>query len=1140
MIGEFTYNLKINMELTIKILLHLLFGSSFLIRIRAAKMRIGLVFLIVFTFLMGNLSAQTGPGGVGNNTSNVLWLEADQIGSLSDGDDITTWNDASGNSNDLSQPNASYKPIFKTGILNGYPVVRFNRSDNRIRRTGFATFPTTTITEIYVNTNNGESSDATLSYASTAHNNDFLLFSSNSLNVYRGTNINSGVAFNDNNWHICNASWRSSDGSTEVWKDGTQSYTTTGHRTGTSITAGGSLAIAGEQDAVDGGYSAAQAHFGDFAEVMVFDMYLNTAQHIIVNNYLAAKYNLTIANDYFAYESTHSYDVAGIGREDASNTHTAAMSADILQIQNASGLDVDQEYLLFGHDSTDIVTAWTTTEAPNGGVDIERLTREWRIDETGDVGTVDFVVDVAAMPALSAGFTVYSLMIDSDGDFSSGASVYEMTLVAGTEYTVTGVDINDGDFIAIAAVNPKVEHTITASSGFEPSNAVIEVSLNFISRVARTVDYTTADGTALAAQPDYTSVAGGTVTIPAGSSTASYTISVTNDVVVESSETFTVTLSNPSVGTNLGTNTVHTYTIQDDDDARKVYFDLSTSNGDESVSPVTLTLSINNVDLVNPTTVDYSVTAGTATGGGTDFTLVAGTVTFPIGVTTGSITFTVNDDALYEHGETMVVTLSNPSNCNLDGVAPFGGTGFITHTYTINDNDPPPVLQFNAVSSSGLEAVSPVNFQVDLDVVSGVEASAIYVVTGTATGSGTDYTLANGTVAVPAGSTTTNITATITNDVVEELSETIIVTLTVATDATLGTNTVYTYTITDDDVFGYLGPGGVGKLDNIKLWLKSEDLAVVADGTDITSWADASGNGNDLAQGNTSFTPRYYANVLNGQPVVRFEQANNRLNRNSFTDFPTSAITTIMVNSNGDSGDGVVSYASTAHDNEYLWYSSNSISIYRGGTNVNSSTAINGSAFRILGNTWQGSDGDTRFYRNGTQTYNGTLASGTSMTAGGNFAIAGEQDAVDGGYSAGQSHQGDFTEVIIYDVVLNSAQRKIVDNYLSAKFNITIANDMFSYDAPSNYENDMAGIGRDDINNFHQDAQGDAIVRINTPSSMDNGDYLLWGHDGVEPANGTRSIVWSGYPAGVDNALHRTWRADETGDIGTVSVIFDS
>jgi hypothetical protein len=78
-------------------------------------------------------------------------------------------------------------------------------------------------------------------------------------------------------------------------------------------------------------------------------------------------------------------------------------------------------------------------------------------------------------------------------------------------------------------------------------------------------------------------------------------------------------------------------------------------------------------------TVDYAVTGGTATGGGVDYTLAAGTLTFAAGTTTQNITVTVVDDALDEPDETVIIALSGPSNATLGTVD--------EHTFTIIDND---------------------------------------------------------------------------------------------------------------------------------------------------------------------------------------------------------------------------------------------------------------------------------------------------------------------------------------------------------------------------------------------------------------------------------------------------------------------
>ena len=76
----------------------------------------------------------------------TLWLKADQITGLDDGDSVGTWKDQSGEGNDVSQGTANKKPTYKVDILNGKPVVRFDGTDDRL---GLATMsisvPYTTI-----------------------------------------------------------------------------------------------------------------------------------------------------------------------------------------------------------------------------------------------------------------------------------------------------------------------------------------------------------------------------------------------------------------------------------------------------------------------------------------------------------------------------------------------------------------------------------------------------------------------------------------------------------------------------------------------------------------------------------------------------------------------------------------------------------------------------------------------------------------------------------------------------------------------------------------------------------------------------------------------------------------------------------
>ncbi|MFY0624660.1 MAG: hypothetical protein JXR07_00070 [Reichenbachiella sp.] len=73
--------------------------------------------------------AQIGPGGVGNSTNNVLWLNADII-AQGDNTALTSWSDLSGNNNHATQGNTSYHPRFETDEINGQGVVRFDGIDD--------------------------------------------------------------------------------------------------------------------------------------------------------------------------------------------------------------------------------------------------------------------------------------------------------------------------------------------------------------------------------------------------------------------------------------------------------------------------------------------------------------------------------------------------------------------------------------------------------------------------------------------------------------------------------------------------------------------------------------------------------------------------------------------------------------------------------------------------------------------------------------------------------------------------------------------------------------------------------------------------------------------------------------------------
>ena len=73
--------------------------------------------------------AVIGLAGVASADS-ILWLKADAIQGLADGQTVNTWTDSSGNGN--SPTTTVGTPIYKTNIVNGKPVVRFAGGGHRM------------------------------------------------------------------------------------------------------------------------------------------------------------------------------------------------------------------------------------------------------------------------------------------------------------------------------------------------------------------------------------------------------------------------------------------------------------------------------------------------------------------------------------------------------------------------------------------------------------------------------------------------------------------------------------------------------------------------------------------------------------------------------------------------------------------------------------------------------------------------------------------------------------------------------------------------------------------------------------------------------------------------------------------------
>ncbi|WP_028283717.1 T9SS type A sorting domain-containing protein [Olleya marilimosa] len=424
------------------------------------------VVMLLALFLPIYLFSQTGPGGVGNSSTQVLWLKPDSF-SVSDGTVLETWDDASGNANSLSQPDPAFRPIVKTNVVNGYDVVRFETGNRRLRKTNFTDFPSTQITTFYINKTT-DSSDGILSYNSAGRDNDYLLFNSNDLQYYRANNTGLNIDANDGAWHMVDMSWINTGLGLTSYLDGVLKRTTS-HRNGTSITPGGSLSLAGEQDAVDANYAENQSHQGDFTEVIIFNQVINSAERIIIQNYLTAKYGLTLnsAVDFYiqdnAVNGNFDFNVAGIGQAGDGSNHADSRGTGIVRINTPSALS-NNEYLFWGEETKDqtyaLVTETTTYT--------KQLNSKWRVSKVGDLGSVSVSFDISSIASAITCNTL-QLVVDNDSNFGS-PTTYNLS-VSGNAATATGVSFTDGDYFTIKYVDEIVWDGSTYYNGSGASNA---------------------------------------------------------------------------------------------------------------------------------------------------------------------------------------------------------------------------------------------------------------------------------------------------------------------------------------------------------------------------------------------------------------------------------------------------------------------------------------------------------------------------------------------------------------------------------------------------------------------------------------------------------------------------------------------
>ncbi|MFN8445016.1 MAG: LamG-like jellyroll fold domain-containing protein [Caldilineaceae bacterium] len=465
-----------------------------------------------------------------------------------------------------------------------------------------------------------------------------------------------------------------------------------------------------------------------------------------------------------------------------------------------------------------------------------------------------------------------------------------------------------------------------------------------------------------------------------------------------------------------------------------------------------------------------------------------------------------------------------------------------------------------ATVKEGVAGVTTLNFVVYRPNPSGSSSVAYATAAGSAQ-AGSDYTATSGVLVFAAGQVSRTVAVQVSGDINTELDETLKVQLSSPVNATLLRTEAIGTIQNDDGLEINNGPGGVGDRSGeseLAWWLRSDQVSA-ANGANVTSWPDLSGYGKDAQQSNAAIQPSFTTNALNGQPVVHFDDGTPE--RMSMSDHAAlvSDRQTIFVVGQHQLFDTdlllsssyaytvpasfaalkqrsvasfvppeVMSLAATSAG-PLIELSSNGVNdiaqVRDSSDNWQSVTTPANNSYHLQVLRW-GADDSLRYYRDGAL---------VGTATGANLQPTLHQSTVLGASSsattppAAEHLDGNLAEVIIFNRDLNSAERVLVENYLSARYNLPISSTVDFYHGDdaglSDYDLDVAGVGQEADGNHLLASSGGLLIGADA-ASLNNGEYLLAGHKTT-----SNSFVVTGIPSDVAARWNRVWVVEKTGQL---------
>jgi len=223
--------------------------------------------------------------------------------------------------------------------------------------------------------------------------------------------------------------------------------------------------------------------------------------------------------------------------------------------------------------------------------------------------------------------------------------------------------------------------------------------------------------------------------------------------------------------------------------------------------------------------------------------------------------------------------------------------------------------------------------------------------------------------------------------------------------------------------------GGFSPLDiaDLQLWLDASKITGIADGADLATWSDLSGNSRHATQSTAANKPHYQEAYQNGLGAVEFDGVHHWMSLDFSSAVSADDHTVIIAMETQNTG--------TKADQRLIDFEVGRLLIscvtatagkvgYWETNWVNAANATDGA--QVL--TWQLDNAGTELFRDGISIADSLAL--TNRALGGSVGMGREYSGVD------YELDGLLFEVLIYSPMLNATDRALVENYLIAKWGI--------------------------------------------------------------------------------------------------------